>query len=186
LVITGITTDADGGISALTCSGAGSDVDAILAHDVLRFNDGVSGKADVRYRSWIGHKPVDVPVQIRATADATSVTDSVVVSIFPKLYSASSNKQNVDQTIVVGMELSALPSHRCGFICGGDALFVAMPSLPDEDPFTTIRSQDTETGAAIRMYSGSKFGLNERGTVHDGIWGKVMVPNYAMRIAFPL
>lgn len=186
LVITALVTDSDGGISAITCSGGGTDADAIKKDDLLQLDDGVSGHPDVRYRTYIGHKPCGNPVQIRATADAASSTDSVTISIYPKLYSVAGPEQNVTETIAVGMELSTLPSHRAGLLCGGNPLFLGMPALPDEVPFPTGNSVDPDSGASIRTYYGSKFGLNERGMIHDAIWGSTLVPEYAMRLIFPL
>ena len=186
LVITAVVTGADGGITGITCSGAGIDADAIKENDLLQFSDGVTGQPNVRYRTFIGQEPSANPVQIRATADAASATDSVTISIFPALYSVAGAKQNVTQTIAVGMELTALPSHRAGVIYSGDALFLGMPMLPEEIPFPTANKIDTETGCAIRMYYGSKFGENERGLVHDAIWGSTLVDEYAMRVIFPL
>jgi len=186
LVITAVTTAADGGITAITCSGGGTDADAIKQYDLLQFDDGVSGQPDVRYRTFIGHQPSGAPVQIQATADAASATDSVVIPILPKLYSAAGNKQNVTQTIAVGMELTTLPSHRAGMLYSGNAFFLAMPQLPEEIPFPTANKTDADTGCAIRMYYGSLFGQNERGLVHDTIWGSTLVPEYSMRIVFPL
>jgi hypothetical protein len=186
LTITAITTDADGGISAITCSGGGVATGAINQNDLLQFNDGVSGQPDVRYRTFIGHLPSAAPVQIRATATVDSVADSVIIPIYPKLYSAAGNKQNVTQTIAIGMELSVLPSHRAGLIYAGDALYLGMPQLPDQSPFDTWNKIDPDSGCSTRMTFGTKFGENEQGMVHDQIWGSTLVDEYAMRIVFPL
>ena len=186
LVITAVVTESDGGISAITCSGAGTDADAIKENDLLQFSDGVSGQPNVRYRTFIGHEPSANPVQIRATADAVSATDSVTIPIYPYLYSVAGKNQNVTETIVASMELKALPSHRAGVLYAGDPLYVAMPQLPEEIPFPTGNNIDSESGCSIRTYYGSKFGLNERGMVHDVIWGSTLVDEYAMRLVFPL
>jgi hypothetical protein len=186
LVVTAVTTDSDGGISAITCSGAGTDADAIKQYDLLQFSDGVSGKTNVRFRTFIGHIPSGSPVQVQATADSASSTDSVIISITPKLYVSAGAKQNITTAIVAGMELTALPSHRAGLLYSGDALFLGMPMLPEEIPFPTANKTDAETGCSIRMYYGSKFGENERGLVHDTIWGARLVPEYSMRLIFPL
>jgi len=186
LVITGVTTDADGGISAITCSGATTDPDAIKENDLLQFQDGITAQPDVRYLTFIGHKPSANPVQIRATADAASVTNVLTIPIYPKLYSAAGKNQNVNNTIAIGMELKALPSHRAGLICAGNPLYLAMPRLPDQSPFSTANATDTETGASFRMTHGAKFGENEMGMIYDIIWGSTMVDEYAMRLVFPL
>jgi hypothetical protein len=68
----------------------------------------------------------------------------------------------------------------------GKPLFLAVPRLPDEAPFPTARSTDPDTGISLRTYFGSQFGQNSRGMVHDVIWGKTLVPEYAMKIALPL
>ena len=188
LTVVSVTTDPDGGISAIVFSGAGaSDVDAIKQYDLLQFSDGVSGHPNVRFRTFIGHAPSANPCQFAATADAASTAGGqVTISINPKLYSAAGADQNITQAIVAGMEATALPSHRAGLIYSGDPLYLAMPQLPEEIPFPTGNTMDSETGASIRTYYGSKFGENERGMVNDAIWGSTMVPEYAMRVIFPL
>lgn len=186
LTITAFTTDVDGGISDITVSGATGTADSMKENDLLQFQDGVSGQPNVRYRTFIGHKPSENPVQVRCTADAIGAAGSVTIPIFPKLYSVTGRDQNVTQTIAVGMELKALPSHRAGVIYAGNPLYLAMPRLPDEDPFKTAAEVDANSGASMRMYHGSKFGLNERGFVNDCIWGSTLVDEYAMRVVFPL
>jgi hypothetical protein len=61
-----------------------------------------------------------------------------------------------------------------------------MPRLPEEIPFPTANKSDPESGVSLRMYYGSLFGQNQRGFVNDVIWGKTLVPEYAMRLLFPL
>ena len=189
LTVISVTTDPDGGISSILCSGATiSDPDAIKQYDLLQFSDGVSGEIDVRYRTFIGHEPSANPVQIQATADVAgaAVTGNVDIPILPKLYSAAGKNQNITTAISAGMELTALPSHRAGVIYSGNALFLAMPMLPEEIPFPTANKIDSDSGCAIRTYYGSKFGENERGVIHDAVWGSTLVPEYAMRVVFPL
>lgn len=187
LVVTAVVTGADGGITAITCSGAGTDADAIKENDLLEFQDGTTaGTADVRYRTFIGHVASRNKVQIRAAADAASAGDSVTIQIDPYLYSAAGRKQNITTAIVAGMELKALPSHRAGVLYSGNCLYLAMPRLPDEAPYPTAVATDKASGCSLRMYYGSSFGQDFRGTVHDVAWGKTMVAENAMRIIFPL
>lgn len=188
LTVVSVTTDADGGISAILFSGAtASDADAIKAYDLFSFDDGVSGKTNVRYRTFIGHKPCANKVQCRATADASADgSGQVNITISPKLYVSAGNKQNITTAIVAGMQITVIPSHRCGLIFAGNPLYLAMPRLPDEDPFKTVAEVDPDTGVSMRMYYGSKFGLNERGLVNDCIWGKKLVEEYAMRLIFTI
>lgn len=175
-------------ITQITCSGATiSDADAIKAGDLGQFVDGVSGQPNVRYLTFIGHRPSANPCQIRVTADAKADgSGNVVLSVSPALVSVSGQNQNINNNIVAGMKIQMMPSHRAGLIVSGNALFLAMPRLPEEVPFPTANQSDSESGAAVRMYYGSLFGQNQRGFVHDAIWGSTLVDEYAMRILFPL
>lgn len=84
------------------------------------------------------------------------------------------------------MQVTPLPSHRAGLIYSGDQFYLAMPQLPDESPFTTVNTQDKDSGASIRHYFGSQFGQNVRAYVRDSIWGSTLVPENSMRLIFPL
>lgn len=172
----------------LTLSGAAlSDADAIKENDLLSFDDGVSGQPNMRYLTFIGHTESASPVQIRATADAASDgSGDVVVSIDPPLVSAAGKDQNINNAVAAGMELSTLPSHRAGLIYGGDALYLGMPRLPEQEPFPTANAVDPDSGVSMRLYYGTKFGENQKGFVNDVIWGKRLVPEYGMRLVFPV
>lgn len=175
-------------ITQITLSGAtASDVDAIKKNDSLQFSDGVGSFPNLRFLTYIGHKPSANPVQVRATADAAADgSGHVVINIYPALVSAPTQNQNIAHNIVSGMQLTALPSHRAGMITSGNPLFLAMPRLPDQDPFYTANKSDTDSGASMRMYWGTMFGQNQQGFVHDAIWGSTLVNDYAMKLVFPL
>jgi hypothetical protein len=184
IVLTVVSISPDG--TQLTVSGAGTDADAIKAGDLLQFSDNVSGQPNIRYRTFTGHKPSQNPVQVRATADAVSSADSMTINIFPALISTAGDiNQNITVPIASGMELTALPSHRRGMICGGDAMFLGMPMLPDQAPFPTANKADEESGASIRFTQGSTFGQNQTGFIYDSIWGKTFVPEYCFALIFP-
>lgn len=176
-------------ITQLTFSGAGlSDPNAIFYSDMGQFQDSVSGQPNMRFLTFTGHIPCSQPVQFRATAAAGSdPSGNVTVNIYPALCSQAGNKdQNLNNALVAGMQVKFLPSHHSGLIVGANALFLAMPALPEEVPYPTANKYDEETGVSMRMYYGSLFGQNQRGMIHDGIWGTTLVPEYSMRIAFPL
>jgi hypothetical protein len=188
LTVVSTTTDSSGAVTAITFSDAvGGDVDAIKSGDLLQFSDGVSGKPNMRFLTFVGHHVSDQPVQFRATADAGATGGgNVTVSITPPLQATAGANANINNTIVAGMQVTALPDHRCGLIIGGDALFLAMPTLPDQTPFATANKSDPDTGVSMRMYYGTLFGQNQQGFVHDVLWGSTLVPEYSMRIAFPV
>lgn len=175
-------------ITQITFSGATpNDPNAIKAGDLLQFQDGVAAQPNLRYLTFIGHTPSYQPVQIRALNNAAADgAGNVVININPTLSSVSGGDQNINNNIVAGMQAKALPSHKCGLVIGGDAFYLAMPRLPDQYPFPTAAEYDPDTGVSMRMTYGSLFGQNQMGMIHDATWGSVLVPEYSMRIAFPL
>ena len=169
---------------------SGTDANAIKAGDLFQFNDGVSGKPNMRFLSFIGYAPTQQPVQFRATADAATSAGTVTVSIETingvGLVWAANQNQNVNNTIVAGMTVTPLPSHRAGCLMSGNQFYLAMPRLPDQSPFTTSIMTDEESGASIRHYFGVQFGENNRSYVRDEIHGSTLVAENAMRLIFPL
>lgn len=176
-------------ITQITFSGAtANDPNAMKAGDLFQFQYGVTGQPDLHYLTFIGHTESAQPVQVRVTADAASDgAGNVIVNILPGLVAtAGSANQNINNNIVAGMKVNVMPSHRAGLIVGGNALFLAMPRLPEETPFPTANDHDPDTGVSLRYYYGSLFGQNQRGFVHDCIWGSKLDPDYCMRLCFPL
>ncbi|HJY22902.1 MAG TPA: hypothetical protein VJ279_08465 [Hanamia sp.] len=189
LTVVSTTTNADGGVITITFSGtsAASDADSVKIYDRFQFQDNVAGHPNIRFRTFEGHHPSACPVQFKATANAASTGASqVTVSIDPPLQAAVGKNQNITQEIVAGMQVKVLPSHRVGMVQSGNQFYVAIPPLPDCDPFMTSVQQDPETGVALRLYTGAQFGQNLYGTVHDAIWGKTQVSDNAMAVIFPL
>lgn len=168
---------------------SGTDANAIKAGDLFQFNDGVSGKPNMRFLTFIGHTPCQQPVQFRATADAASVSGTVTVSIETingvGLVWAQNQNQNLNNAIQAGMTVTPLPTHRAGALISGDQFYLAMPKLPTEDPYPTVTLTDEDSGASIRHYWGSQFGLNNRAYVRDVIWGSTLVSENSMRMIFP-
>lgn len=189
LTVVSVTTNLDGAVIGITFSGTAAvgDPNSIKQYDKFQFSDGVSGQPNIRFLTFIGHLPSQSPVQFRATADSASIAgNQVTVAIFPPLQATSGRNQNLTTAIVPGMQVTVLPDHRCGLIMAGNPLFLAMPRLPDEDPYKTSVAMDENSGASIRQYYGSLFGQNQRGMVHDIIWGRTLVDEYAMMVALPI
>lgn len=175
-------------VTQITVSGAtASDANAVFAGDVFQMKDGVAGQPNMRYLTFIGHQVSANPVQFRATANAgANGAGDVTISITPALNWAGGANQNVNNPIVAGMKLLTFPSHRCGGILGGEALFMAMPQLPEQSPYDTANEYDPETGASLRLTYGSLFGQNQTGMIYDETHGSVIVPEYSMRFLVPL
>lgn len=175
-------------ITQITCSGATpSDANAIFSGDLAQFQDGVSGQPNLRYLTFIGHVPSSNPVQIRITANAgADGSGNVVLNIFPALDASGDKNANILYNIVAGMKLKLLPSHKAGMIFSGDAMYLAMPQLPDQSPFPTANKADPDIGMSLRLTHGALFGQNQMGFINDAIWGSTVVPEYSMRLIFPL
>lgn len=190
VVSTNDTTGANVTTITFTYPGALTDANAVKAGDLFQFNDGVSGQPNMRFLSFIGHEVTQQPVQFRAIADAASSAGSVTVSIQTingvGLVWAQNQNQNLNNAIAAGMTVTPLPSHRAGILMSGDQFYMAMPRLPDESPFTTVNMTDSDSGASIRHYYGSQFGLNNRAYVRDAIWGSCLVAENSMRMVFPM
>lgn len=189
LTVVSVMKDADDAVIQITFSGtvAANDPNSIKQYDKFQFSDGISGKTNLRFRTFIGHEISQCPVQFRATADAQSSGGSqVTVNIYPPLKASSGNTQNLNVEITAGMQVMVLPDHRCGLITAGNPLFLGMPRLPDEDPYKTAVASDPDSGVSIRQYYGSLFAQNQRGMVHDSIWGKSLVDEYAMLVVLPV
>ncbi len=190
LTVVSFTTNAAGAVTAINflVSGApGVDANSIKQYDKIQFSDGIAGQTNLRYLTFIGHEVSANPVQIRATANAASDGASHVnISIYPPLQALATNDQNINTPIAVGQVATVLPSHRAGVLTSGNPLFLGMPQLPDESPYATGNAYDPETGVSVRQYYGSRFGQNQRGMVHDAIWGSTLVPEYSMSLIFPL
>jgi len=175
-------------VTQITFSGASAnDLQAVFAGDLFEFDDGVAGKPNMRYLTFIGHSVSANKVQFRATADAAANgLGNVTISITPALNWAGGANQNLNNPITAGMQVSGLPSHRAGGICGGDSLYLAMPQLPEQSPYDTANEYDPETGASLRLTYGSLFGQNQTGMIYDEVHGSVLVPEYSMRFIVPL
>lgn len=188
LTVVSVTQNSDGAVTSITFSGtaSASDVNSVKIYDRFQFQDNVSGHQNIRFRTFVGHKPSACPVQFKATADAEASGSQVTVTIDPPLQATVGKNQNITQQIVAGMQVKVLPSHRVGMVQSGNQFYVAIPPLPDCDPFMTSVEQDPDTAVSLRMYTGAQFGQNLYGTVHDAIWGKTQVSDNAMAVIFPL
>ncbi len=170
----------------VTTNGTANDANAVFDGDLFQFRDGVSNQPNMRYLTFIGHYPSANPVQFRATANAASVSSTITLNITPALNWAGGANQNLNNPIAAGMQILTNPSHRCGGILGGEALFIAMPQLPEQSPYDTANEYDPETSASLRLTYGSLFGQNQTGMIYDEVHGSVIVPEYSMRMLIPL
>lgn len=158
--------------------------------DLVQFNDGVANRPNMRFLTYIGHLPSRQPVQFRVISSTASVSGTFTATIQTTngvgLVSAQNMNQNLNNVIQAGMQATVLPSHQAGCLMSGDQLYLAMPKLPDQEPFPTVNQMDSNSGASIRHYWGVQFGQNVRSYVRDSIWGSTLVSENSLRIIFPL
>lgn len=193
LTVVSTTKNANGEITAITFSGAANnDASAILQYDKFQFSDNVAGFNNLRFLTFIGHFQSNSPVQFAAASTAGSDGGGqVTVTLYPPLLpgavqAASSDTMNINYDIVAGMQATVLPSHRAGVVHAGEPVFLAMPTLPTQEPFYSASEYDEDTGVSMRCYWGTVLGQNQQIMAHDCIWGYTMVPEYAMSVIFPL
>lgn len=178
-------------ITQITFSGAtANDANAVKAGDMFEFQD-ISNFTNLRFLNFSAYNVTAQPVQFIATADAGAngsgnVTVTLRTATNIGLVSANTQNRNLNVAIQAGQQVKALPSHRAGVIWSGNPFFLAMPTLPDQVPYPTANKIDPDSGASIRNYYGSLFGQNQSGYVNDSIWGSTLVPEYSMRLVFPL
>ncbi len=190
LTVVSVTLNALGQVTAITFSGAAaSDANAVKKYDKFQFSDGVVGQPNLRFLTFIGGNVSQSPVQFAAAADAASnAGGQVTVQLTRPLLAGVPNDEalGINTAIVAGMEATCLPDHRCGLITSGNPLYLAAPKLPEEVPYPTSVATDADSGVSLRQYYGSLFGQNLRAMVHDIIWGKTLVDEYATMVALPV
>lgn len=169
-------------ITQLTLSGVSTDAFAIKKYDTLTF----ATTNGFYFLQKVGHELSSQKVQVTATAPADATAGTVVVNISPALVSTPGHNKNIPFNVTAGMKLTVADSHKCGFIIGGDALYVAIPRMPNPVPYPQATSTDPQTGVSIQSYYGTLPFKPVRGYAQQMIWGKDGVPDYWMKLAFPL
>ena len=181
----------------LTFSGAtASDANAVKAFDVFQFQFGVVGQPDVYFTSFAKQDlPVSHPVQFAALTDAgADGTGTVVITVnsyalLGPVAAATANDlqdQSLSVDLAAGMQVKGVPSHICGLMYSGDALYLAMPQLPSTDPYKGSNVMDPETGVGMRLYYGYLPGQGEQAWITQTIYGATLIPEYSMRICIPI
>jgi len=182
----------------LVISGITVDTAAFLQNDIITFDPdklftGVtSGGPGAKWLTFIGHTPSAQSVQVRVTdVQVDAVAGTATVNIYPALNStAGDGNENVNFDITTITNLNPIPakavqSHVCGLIYTGEPLYCAMPRLPEKTPFPSASAM-SDTGVSMRLSYGSIFDQGQMGWIYDMIYGYTLVPEYAMRVAFPI
>ena len=178
-------------VTQITCSSPiTTDSQAIKSGDLGVFV-ATTNYATPKAMTRSGQVVTSQPVQIRIIADAGTSGGSITITLVADdeskgLCWASTANQNCSVPIVAGMRIQVMPTHRCGLMVSDNALFLAMPRLPDQNPFITHAEYDTDTGVSLRLAYGSLLGQNKQRLVHDCIWASTLIPTYSQRILFPV
>lgn len=194
LVVSAISTsqNSDGSYSStvtMTSTG-GTETIALAANDILTYD--TNGAIGAYFQQFMAYNTTNQKIQTNVLANASSSGGTVTVTVTPGLVSSIDQPSNPAQNInvplqsLVGATVMTTASHVAGLIVGGNALYLAMPRLPDMYPYPSSSEMDDETGVSMRVYYSVIPGQNIMGLVHDIIWGKTLIPEYALRVAFPL
>lgn len=187
LTVVGVDTDPEDPtkVVAITFSGASaaSDPDSVKKGDKFTFNL----SADT-YMTILGSggKASASLVQFSAAANAASNGSSEVTVTLNNPLIASGNQQNITKQIAAGMTVSVADSHYVGLITQGDPLFLAMPRLPNTDPYKMKQDYDMDSGISVRFSYGTIYGQNIYGYAFDAIYGGQLNGENAMAVLFPL
>ena len=188
LTVVSTTLDADNRVTAITFSGTDSatDADSIKKWDKLYFVPNATYPAPY-YKVYNGDVVSGNVVQMRAEADAAASGSQVTVNIYPPL-SASNGAypSNINTTIVPGMTVKVLASHKAGLLYSGDALYVAVPPLPDQDPFQSKVATDPDSGLSLMFSGGWLLGQAQYTFGYSCVAGYTLIDQMAMCLVQPL
>jgi hypothetical protein len=163
---------------------------ALAQNDIITLD--LNNAKNAFWLQFMAYNVTSQKIQLQITANAASSGGNVTATVYPALVSGidqplnSAKNINVPLQSLVGATVMVAASHNVGLIVGGNALYVAMPRLPDQYPFPTGNEMDDKTGVSMRVYYGVIPTENIYGLVHDIIWAKTLIPEYSMRIAFPI
>lgn len=188
LTVVSVLKNASGGVYQIVLNGApASDALAVVDFDKGEFVDGVSGKNNVRFRTFTVHAPTSLKCQFNVlnAHGGSNGSGEVTLDIDPPLQSTVGQTQNVTTEILPGMKVFFRPSARYGMVVASKAMYVAMPQLPEVTGFPSASAKDQVTGVSTRFYYGDVLGQNQKLYVYDAIWAQMAVSSYVMGIAFP-
>lgn len=175
-------------VTQITFSGAtANDPQAVLAGDMFQFKDGVSGFTNARLLTFYGYHESVAKYQFRATTNAAADgSGNVTITLSEPINWAGGINQNINTAVVAGMQVLTFPSHKGAGIVGGDALYLAMPELPEEYPFDSVTETDPSSKASFRLSFGAELGRNNSQIIIYQVSGWHLTPSYSMRIMIPL
>lgn len=190
LTVVSVTTDINGDVIGITASGASpSDPNAVVAGDMIQFNTSSNLNLFCEFGSFNQGAPIGIPAQNRIIANAASDgSGNVSISLFRPFHvgSAINDAINIVRPIVPGMQFTIPTSHFGGSLHTKRAFLTAMPRLPNQDPFPSSSMYDAEEGTSLLLSWGSVLGQAERIIGLQAISAMKLVPDYAMRVCFPL
>jgi hypothetical protein len=188
-VLTLVSVDPTGTILTFSSSDL-SDANAIAANDIIYFLDNIPTFTNLRYLTFTGHKVSSNHVSVVSIAQVGSDgAGTIVATVFPALIFDNTNTNpaaNLNTPLVAGMQAQVLNSHRCGLMMSGDPLYVAMPPLPNKDPYPSHVAKDPDTGISLLAAYGNIFPTNQYGFTVQAQSGQTLVPDYSMRLVFPM
>lgn len=175
-------------VTQITFSGATPlDPQAIKAGDLFAFKAGVSGHIDARKLTFYGYAETIARYQFRATQNAAADSSgNVTITLSEHINWAGGINLNINTPVVAGMQVQCYPSHRGAGMVAGNALYLAMPELPEEYPFDSVTETDPNSKASFRLSFGAELGRNNSQIILYQVSGWFLVPGYSQRIMIPM
>jgi hypothetical protein len=156
--------------------------------DMIQFSTGADG--DLFFVTRYGRANTGLNVQARITADADSTGSgpyTVVATVSePMIGDANSINQLITRPLAAGDTATAVGPHRVGLMLSMDAVSLAMPKLPDTQPYTSSSIMDETTGASMLSWHGWIPEKGNTGLVQQVQYGGVYFDDYVQRIILPI
>lgn len=167
----------------------GDTVGYFKAGDIIEFERTVNAGVSLNAVTFTEYEDTTLPVQVRVVADADLTTNQVTVTVEPALIATSpSQDQSINRALVGAVDKAkAKDSHVAALLVSGNGFYVAFPKLPPLPPYPTVIVQDPDTAVALRMrYGAVDYAEPNVSSTIDLIYGKELIPEYAMRLIIPL
>ena len=172
-------------VTQITLSGANTtDANAVQAGDMFTFV-AQSGYVTPKFLTQFGYFPSVRTYQVRATVQAASSGGDVTITLSEPINWAGGLNQNCSTPIIAGMQMKGLPSHKAGGVVYGNALYLAVPQLPEEWPYLSVSEMDPDTKLSFMLSYGSLLGQNVSQVILYQISGWLGVSKYMDRLIFP-
>lgn len=188
LTVVSVTRNTLGQITAITFSGTDNTTDpnSIKSGDKL-YAIPTTGYQLPYYNTYNSELQSANVLQLSAQTDAGATGGQVTVTLnFPLQAFSGAYPANISTDVVPGMQFKVLNSFKAGLLMSGKALYVAVPPLPDQDPYQTKVSTDPESGVSLMFSAGWQLGQANFKFGYSAVAGYTLIPQQSICLVQPL